>query len=232
MRILLLGKYGQLGWELHRTLSPLGEIVALDFPEIDLTQGNNVRQLVRDIQPTVIVNATAYTAVDRAETEPEIAMAVNSLAPGLLAEEAMTTGSALVHFSTDYVFDGTKGSDYVETDIPNPLGVYGKSKLDGERAIEQVDGCYLILRTSWVYSLRRECFVTKVLEWSRHQPTLRVVSDQASNPTWARMLAEATAQLLSKGITDVAGFLRERRGLYHLAGSGRSSRFMSKGGII
>jgi dTDP-4-dehydrorhamnose reductase len=214
-----------LGWELQRTLATLGEVVALDFPEIDLTQGESVRHLVREIHPQVIVNATAYTAVDRAESEPEIAMAVNSRAPGILAEETATSGAALVHFSTDYVFDGTKDSEYVETDIPNPVCVYGQSKLDGERAIEQVDGNYLILRTSWVYSLRRPSFVTKVLEWSRQQTTLRVVSDQVSNPTWARILAEASAQLLAKGTSDVMGFLGERRGLYHLAGSGHASRY-------
>lgn len=225
MRILLLGKFGQLGWELHRTLAPLGEIVALDYPEIDLTQGDNIRQLVRDTHPKVIVNATAYTAVDRAESEPETAQAVNTQAPGLLAEQAVTVGAALIHYSTDYVFDGTKGSDYIETDIPNPLGVYGQSKLNGERVIEQVGGAYLILRTSWVYSLRRPSFVTKVLDWSRQQTTLRVVSDQVSNPTWARMLAEITALLLSKGAPDIVGFLEERRGIYHLAGSGHASRF-------
>jgi dTDP-4-dehydrorhamnose reductase len=225
MRILLLGKFGQLGWELHRTLSPLGEIVALDYPEIDLTQGESIGQLLRNIHPTVIVNATAYTAVDRAESEPVIAQAVNSQAPGLLAELAETLGAALIHYSTNYVFDGTKGSDYVETDIPNPLGVYGQSKLDGERLIEQVDGAYLILRTCWVYSLRRPSFVTKVLDWSRQQTTLHVVSDQVGNPTWARMLAEITALLLSKGAPDIVGFLEERRGIYHLAGSGRASRY-------
>ena len=225
MRILLLGKFGQLGWELHRTLAPLGEIVALDYPEIDLTQGDNIRQLVRDTHPKVIVNATAYTAVDRAESEPEIAQAVNTQAPGVLAEQAVTLGAALIHYSTDYVFDGTKGSDYIETDIPNPLGVYGQSKLNGERVIEQVGGAYLILRTSWVYSLRRPSFVAKVLDWSRQQTTLRVVSDQVSNPTWARMLAEITALLLSKGAPDIVGFLEERRGIYHLAGSGHASRF-------
>ena len=225
MRILLLGKFGQLGWELHRTLSPLGEIVALDYPEIDLTQGDNICQLVRDTHPKVIVNATAYTAVDRAESEPETAQAVNTQAPGLLAEQAVTVGAALIHYSTDYVFDGTKGSDYIETDIPNPLGVYGQSKLNGERVIEQVGGAYLILRTSWVYSLRRPSFVAKVLDWSRQQTTLRVVSDQVSNPTWARMLAEITALLLSKGAPDIVGFLEERRGIYHLAGSGHASRF-------
>ena len=225
MRILLLGNSGQLGWELHRSLAPVGEVIALDFPQIDLTQAGSLRQIVRDAHAQVIVNATAYTAVDRAETEIETAMAVNALAPGLLAEEAAALGAVLIHYSTDYVFDGAKGSPYQESDFPNPLGVYGCSKLAGEQAVEQAGGISLILRTSWVYSLRRDSFVIKVRQWARQQPTLRVVSDQVSNPTWARMLAEITAQLLAKGGENVTGWLGEGRGgLYHLAGSGHASR--------
>lgn len=224
MRILLLGYIGQLGWELRRTLAPLGELRCLDYPEIDLKQAEGLREAVRGYRPDLVINATAYTAVDRAEAEPEIAMQINARAPGRLAEEAAALGIGLVHYSTDYVFDGAKGEDYRETDPPNPLGVYGRSKLEGERLIQQVGGSYLILRTSWVYSLRRDSFVTKVLGWSRQQPTLRVVSDQVANPTWARMLAEITAQLLAKGAEDLPGWLAERRGLYHLAGSGRASR--------
>ncbi len=225
MRTLLLGKYGQLGWELNRALAPLGQIIALDYPDIDLTRMDEVRKMVRNFQPELIINATAYTAVDRAESETEIAKAINSLAPGLLAEEALALGAGLIHFSTDYVFDGTKGNDYLETDQPNPLGVYGQSKLEGEQAIEAVGGVYLILRTSWVYSLRRDSFVTKVLKWSRQQSTLRIVSDQIGNPTWARMLAEVTAQLLALASKDISGCLREHTGLYHLAGSGSASRY-------
>jgi dTDP-4-dehydrorhamnose reductase len=225
MRLLLLGKFGQLGWELHRALSPLGEVIALDYPEIDLSQPDQIRPLVRQAQPAVIVNATAYTAVDRAESEPELTRAINALAPGILAEEARRLGAALVHFSTDYVFDGATNSPYIETDQPNPLGMYGQSKLEGERAIEATGGAYLILRTSWVYSLRRDSFVTKVLKWSRQQETLLVVSDQVSNPTWARLLAEITAQLLAKARDDSTGWLGERCGLYHLAGNGYGSRY-------
>lgn len=225
MRILLLGKIGQLGWELCRTLAPLGEVYSIDYPDIDLTAAEStVRETVRKNNPNVIVNATAYTAVDRAEDEPEVATLINAVAPGLLAEEALSLGAALIHYSTDYVFDGMKGSEYIETDAPNPLGIYGKSKLEGERSIVQVGGSYLILRTSWVYSLRRESFVTKVLKWSRGQPTLRVVTDQVSNPTWARMLAEITAHLLAIGRNDVVGWIGERHGIYHLAGSGKASR--------
>lgn len=223
-RILLLGKWGQLGWELQRTLAPLGEVSAFDFPEIDLANESQVREIVRSHHPQVIVNATAYTAVDKAESEPEIAMAINARAPGILAEEALRLSAAVIHYSTDYVFDGTKGSEYLESDLPNPLGIYGRSKLGGERAIQAVGGNYLILRTSWVYSLRRESFVTKVLQWSRQQAVLRVVGDQIGNPTWARMLAEATALLLAKGGDGWLDWLKEKRGLYHLAGSGSASR--------
>jgi len=225
MRILLLGKYGQLGWELQRTLTPLGDILALDFPQIDLKQEGSLREPIHDSRPQVILNATAYTAVDQAESEPEIAQVINTHAPWTMAEQAKKIGAALIHYSTDYVFDGTKGSDYLEQDIPNPLNVYGQSKLAGERAIQEVDGSYLILRTSWVYSMRRDSFVTKVLEWSRTQTSLHIVHDQVSNPTWCRMLAEVTAQLLAMASKDVAGWMDERRGIYHLAGRGRASRF-------
>jgi dTDP-4-dehydrorhamnose reductase len=222
--ILLLGKFGQLGWELHRCLAPFGDLTAVDYPEIDLTDIESVDKLVLDIRPDVIVNATAYTAVDRAEDEPELAMAINSQAPRRLAELAHDMGLALIHYSTDYVFDGTKGIPYVETDLPNPLGIYGKSKYAGEIAIEEVGGAYLILRTSWVYSLRRDSFVTKVLGWAREHTSLRIVDDQISNPTWCRMLAEATAMLLTNAGSKPAGWIKERYGLYHLAGSGYASR--------
>jgi dTDP-4-dehydrorhamnose reductase len=224
MRILLFGKHGQLGWELRRSLMPLGEVAAWDYPEIDLKNGACLRQLIQTIHPDVIVNATAYTAVDRAETEQEIAMAINADAVAIMAQEACSIHAALIHYSTDYVFDGAKGSAYDETDAPNPSGVYGKSKLAGEEAITQTDAAYLILRTSWVYSLRRDSFVKKVLQWSRQQRTLRVVSDQVSNPTWARALAETSALLLARGGTTILSWLQERRGLYHLAGSGFASR--------
>jgi dTDP-4-dehydrorhamnose reductase len=221
---MLFGKWGQLGWELQRSLAPLGEVTAVDYPEIDLVNESQVRELVRLHRPQVIVNATAYTAVDRAESEPKIAMAINARAPGFLAEEALRLGAVLIHYSTDYVFDGNKGSEYLESDSPNPLGIYGQSKLDGERAIQAAGGDYLILRTSWVYSLRRDSFVTKVLQWSRQQQVLRVVSDQVSNPTWARMLAGVTSLLLTRGGVRWRDWLSERRGLYHLAGSGYASR--------
>jgi dTDP-4-dehydrorhamnose reductase len=222
--ILLLGKRGQLGWELHRALLPLGKVVALDAPEIDVTDRSAIHRLAQDLRPGAILNATAYTAVDRAESEPELALAVNGSAPGFLAEAAAAIGAALVHISTDYVFDGAKGTPYVETDQPCPLSVYGQSKLAGEQAIAQADGAYIVLRTSWLYSLRRDSFVTKVLGWARQQTSLRVVADQVSNPTWARPFAEAIAQLLAMGGSDVSAWLRECKGIYHLAGDGYTSR--------
>lgn len=227
INILLFGKNGQLGWELHRTLSPLGRLVALDFPDIDLKHEEDLRKVVLEVQPKIIVNAAAYTAVDQAEKEPETAMAINGRAPGILAELAKRIGAALIHYSTDYVFDGTKESPYLETDDPNPLNIYGKSKLFGEQTISEINPVYLILRTSWVYSLRRDSFVTKVLSMSRSQEIFHIVTDQTGSPTWSRMLAETTTLLLAMSYTshDFIGWLKERRGLYHLAGSGSASRF-------
>ena len=224
MRILLLGNTGQLGWELERSLPPLGEVFAIDYPQVDLAHLNEVRTLIRDCRPQVIFNAAAYTAVDRAESEADLAMAINARAPGVLAEEARALGAAIIHYSTDYVFDGMLGKSYSEGDPPNPLNMYGKSKLEGEQAVQQIGGAYLILRTSWVYSLRRDSFVTKVLGWARKQRTLRLVNDQISNPTWCRVLAEASAQLMVNGGEGFVSWLGERSGLYHLAGSGFASR--------
>ena len=224
MRILLIGKTGQLGWELLRTMAPLGDVVVVDYPEIDLSDENSARDWVRRVQPQVIVNAAAYTAVDRAEDEPELAMAINGTAPGVLAEEARSLGAALVHYSTDYVFDGTKGEAYIESDTPNPLSVYGLSKSAGDQNVQQVGGANLIFRTAWVYSLRQGGFVQKVLGWARQNETLRIVSDQVGSPTWARMLAEVTAQVLAMGGANPADWVAERRGLYHLGGDGAVSR--------
>lgn len=226
MKILLLGNTGQLGWELERTLATLGEVCAYDFPRLDLTKNADTRALIRSAAPFhVIVNATAYTAVDKAESEPDLAHAINATGPEIMAEEAQAHGAALIHFSTDFVFDGLQRQPYVETDAPGPLGVYGKTKLEGELAVERTGGAYLILRTAWVYSLRRESFVTKVLKWSRQNETLKMVTDQVRSPTWARLLAEATAQVLSLAGKHTIPWLAERKGLYHLAGSGQASMF-------
>jgi len=225
VKILLLGKTGQLGWELERTLASLGEVVALDFPEVNLLDEPSTRQAVRRAVPQVIVNATGYTAVDKAENEPEKAAAINARAPAVLAEEAQALGVALIHYSTDYVFDGLKGSPYVETDPANPLGVYARTKLEGEQAVQQSGGAFLILRLSWMYSLRRDSFVTKVLGWARQQRSLRMVTDQIGNPIWARTAAEATAQLLAMGCADIVPWLTERSGLYHFVGPDHVSRY-------
>jgi dTDP-4-dehydrorhamnose reductase len=221
MNLLLLGNTGQLGWELQRTLQPLGGVVALDYPEVNMAKAASIRMAVQECRPEVIVNATAYTAVDKAENEPELAEAINGFGPGVLAEEARKLNALLIHYSTDYVFDGAKGTPYGEVDLPRPINVYGKSKLKGEKAIQSGTGDHLIFRTAWVYSLRRDSFVTKVLGWAREKELLRIVDDQVSNPTWARMLAEVTAQILARG----PGYLRERAGLYHLAGGGYASRY-------
>ncbi|NLE93659.1 MAG: dTDP-4-dehydrorhamnose reductase [Chloroflexi bacterium] len=224
-KILQIGTKGQLGWELLRTCAPLGEVVALDYPDVDLSNSTGLRELVKSVKPDIIINAAAYTNVDKAESEPELARAINANGPGILAEESKKINAVLVHYSTDYVFDGKKGSPYVETDTPNPLSVYGQTKLEGEQAIE-ASGCVnLVLRTSWVYSMRQGGFVTKVLKWARTQEVMRVVDDQISSPTSARMLSEITALILAQGRDDVFDYLREKGGLYHCAGSGSCSRY-------
>lgn len=220
MKILLFGALGQLGTELQNTLAPLGEIEAYDIHNLNLENAGAVRETIRSVNPHVIVNASAYTAVDLAESESQKAFHVNADIPALFVEEAARIDSYLIHYSTDYVFDGTKGTPYLEDDPTNPLGVYGSSKLAGEQAIKAGKAHYLILRTAWVYSRNRNSFVTKVLEWARKQEVLKVVNDQVSNPTWARTLATVTAQLLSKGFDC----LIERQGLYHVAGDGYASR--------
>jgi dTDP-4-dehydrorhamnose reductase len=199
MRIVLFGKNGQVGWELKRTLAPLGEVIALDQPEVDFTDLQGLRGIVRDRKPDLIVNAAAYTAVDRAEGEPELAMIVNGIAPGVLAEEAKKLNAGLVHYSTDYVFDGTKREPYTEEDKPNPINIYGQTKLAGDRAI-QGSGCdYLILRTSWVYGARGKNFFLTMLRLAREREEIRVVDDQIGCPTWSRSIAKATGEILMRG---------------------------------
>lgn len=223
MRILLFGKYGQLGWELHRSLLTLGDLTVLDFPEVDFNAPQTLPEIVRAAKPDVIINAVAYTNVDKAESEPDVARRINADAVGEIAREAKKLGALLIHYSTDYVFDGTKGSPYIETDAPNPLNVYGKTKLAGEEAAA-LAGKALTFRTSWVYSNRTGGFVNKVLEWAKTKSELRIVDDQIGSPTWARMLADATAQVLARHSLD-AGWLDDRLGIYHLAGAGSVSRY-------
>lgn len=223
-KILQIGTKGQLGFELLRTCAPLGEVVALDYPEVDLADRAGLRELVRRVNPDIIINAAAYTNVDKAESEPEKTRAINAIGPGVLAEEARKINAVLVHYSTDYVFDGTKGSPYVETDTPNPLSVYGHSKLEGEQAIA-ASGCVnFILRSSWIYS-KRSGFVAKVLEWARTQDVIRIVDDQISSPTPAGLMAEITADLISKAEANADGWMLKNSGIYHCACGGCCSRY-------
>jgi dTDP-4-dehydrorhamnose reductase len=224
-RILLLGNTGQLGWELHRSLAPLGDVFAWDQPQLDLTRPEAVREIIRSHRPDLVVNATAYTAVDKAESEPELARSINADAPGVMAEEAYRIGAALIHYSTDFVFNGQTDRPYTEADDPDPLSVYGATKLQGEEAVRAVGGAYVILRTSWVYSLRRRSFTTQVMEWARNRRVVRVASDQVGSPTWCRMLAETTAHLVARLGGAPRDSLGERAGVYHLAGSGAASRY-------
>ena len=224
-RILLVGKNGQVGWELQRTLAPLGEVVALDRQSMDLTRADSIRRVIRDNCPDLIVNAAAYTAVDKAESEVDMAMAINGTAPGIMAEEMQRLGGALVHYSTDYVFDGAKTQPYVEDDPVNPLCAYGASKLAGERAIQAVGVPHLIFRTSWVYGARGKNFLLTMLRLSKEREELRVVADQIGAPTWSGMIAEMTGQALACCAAPQGMALSEVSGIYHLTGAGAISWF-------
>ena len=219
MKILLTGCGGQLGRELKRSLACLGEVVACNQRQLDLAQADALRAAVRAMAPAVIVNAAAYTAVDKAEAEPVAADAINAVAPGILAEEAKRLGALLIHYSTDYVFDGSRTTAYTEDDSPAPLSAYGRSKLGGEQAIAASGVRHLIFRTSWVYGLHGANFMKTMLrlgrEWDELRAPLRVVGDQIGAPTWTRHLADATAQILAR--RDAPG------GLYHLAAAGETS---------
>ena len=226
LRILVTGARGQVGWELQRALAPLGAVTAIDHAEMDLTRPDAIREYVRTLKPGLIVNPAAYTAVDRAESEPELCAAVNATAPGVLAEEAARLGVAIVHYSTDYVFDGTKQAAYVESDTPNPLGVYGRTKLEGELAVAAPGAPHLVLRTSWVYGRRGKNFLLTMLALARKREELRVVCDQVGAPTWSRGLAAATAAILAPLARDERGIaeaVRAVSGTYHLTSSGCTS---------
>jgi dTDP-4-dehydrorhamnose reductase len=235
-RILVTGANGQIGWELLRCLQPLGEIVATTSQAgttqraLNLADPDAIRAIVRELRPQLIVNAAAYTAVDQAEDDVDLAMAINAVAPGVLAEEAKRCGAALVHYSTDYVFDGSKTGAYQEEDLPNPLSAYGRSKLAGEQAIQQVGVAHLILRTSWVYGARGKNFLRTILRLARERPELNVVDDQIGTPNWSRLLAEATALALATQLRGVGKKwdaelerLRDVSGLYHLSAGGATS---------
>jgi dTDP-4-dehydrorhamnose reductase len=221
MKILLIGKNGQVGWELRRTLAPLAEVVAVDYPEINFTDPPALRQLVAGLRPDAVVNAAAYTAVDKAETETELCRQVNAVAPGILAEEAKKAGALMVHYSTDYIFDGTKSSPYIETDAPNPLGAYGRTKLEGDRAVMAAGADHLIFRLCWVYGARGQNFMLTMQRLAREREQLRVVGDQFGCPTWSRMIAAATALALQQVLAraDRSAY----NGAYHLAAGGQAN---------
>lgn len=219
--ILLVGSAGQLGSELARVLPAHGKLLALDHAALDLGDADAIVSVVRDARPQLIVNAAAYTAVDGAESEPDRAVAINARAPGILAEEARRTGAVLIHYSTDYVFDGECDTAYDENSTPRPINVYGRSKLEGERAIEASGGASLVLRTSWIYGQSGQNFLTTMKKLGAERDELRVVADQIGTPNWTRSLAEATAAIVGRG----GDFLAERAGLYHLSGGGSTSWF-------
>lgn len=225
-KILLTGKNGQIGWELQRTLAPLGEVIAVGRREVDLADPDSVRKIVREVRPGLIVNAAAYTAVDRAESEPDLAMAVNGVAPGVMAEEAKRLAAVMIHYSTDYVFDGARERPYLEDDAPSPLNVYGKTKLAGEQAIRATGAPYLILRTSWVYGARGNNFLLTVLRLAREKSELEIVDDQIGAPTWARLLAEVTSQIVAPQASPLcrqAVPIPEVSGIYHAVPAGSTS---------
>jgi dTDP-4-dehydrorhamnose reductase len=222
MKILLFGKNGQVGWELQRSLAPLGDIVALDFDSQDLcgdfSKPEGLAQTIRAVAPDVIVNAAAHTAVDKAESEPELVRTLNALAPGVLAQEARNMDAMLVHYSTDYVFDGAGNKPWVETDATAPLSVYGATKLEGEQLIQQ-SGCkYLIFRTSWVYAARGGNFAKTMLRLAAERDSLSVINDQIGAPTGADLLADITAHVIR-----ATGRQPELCGLYHLVAGGETS---------
>jgi dTDP-4-dehydrorhamnose reductase len=222
MRLMVTGANGQVGWELSRSLAALGEVVALDRRQCDLSRPDQLPTLISGLKPDVIVNAAAYTAVDEAEREENLATMVNGTAVAVIAKEARRTGALLVHYSTDYVFDGLKDSPYAEDDPPHPLNAYGRSKLKGEIAVQQAGGSYLILRTSWVYGARGRNFLRTMLRLLREREELRIVADQVGGPTSAAQVARATAVV-------IAAAMRERAdgqfasGLFHVTASGATS---------
>ena len=222
MRLLVTGANGQVGWELRRTLAPLGEVLALDRAACDLTRPAQAARAVRDAKPDIIVNAAAYTAVDKAETEEPLATLINGAAVGEIAIAARKLDALFIHFSTDYVFDGKKQAPYSEDDPPHPLNAYGRSKLAGERAIASSGGSYLVLRTSWIYSDRGHNFLRTILRLAAERDELRIVADQIGAPTWARQLAEVTALVAGKAAGEKAAGVFAS-GLFHLTAGGATS---------
>ncbi|AUG05313.1 dTDP-4-dehydrorhamnose reductase [Pseudomonas sp. S09G 359] len=221
MKILITGLHGQVSQALQQQLQGLGELIVLGRDQLDLANTDQIRQQVRAHCPDLIINAAAHTAVDQAESEPDAAFAINAIGPGILAEEAKALGIPLIHYSTDYVFDGSKPAPYTEADMPNPLGVYGQSKLAGEQAIAAVGGKYLILRTSWVYSSHGKNFLLTMQRLLQEKPHMRIVADQIGAPTWAGTIANSTRALIERWQVGAAG----EWGVYHLTAQGETSWF-------
>lgn len=231
-RVLLIGPTGQVGWELLHCVQPLGQVFAVgrnhtEQPTqayLDLTDPDSIRSVVREVKPQIILNAAAYTAVDKAEQEFDLAYQINGAAPGILAEEAKQLGAILVHYSTDYVFDGTKNEPYCEEDAVNPMNVYGASKLEGEKAIQAVGGNYFIFRTAWVYGSRGKNFLLTIQRLAKERSELRIVADQIGAPTWCRTIANATVHILAQLLSPLnKSNIQDLSGIYHLTCAGEVS---------
>ena len=225
MKILLTGKTGQIGEELNNIIGDLGDLITVDKEQLDLSKPNSIEPVILDIKPDIIINPAAYTAVDKAEEEPDLAMTVNALAPGLLAKAARKVGAGLIHYSTDFVFDGCSEIPYKEEDPPNPLNVYGKTKLAGEKAIAEVGVPFLIIRTSWVYSLHGKNFLRTIKKLAEEKDIIRVVDDQIGAPTWARSVALKTHQILKQCLNKKWLETKDPSlsGIFHLTCQGKTS---------
>ena len=227
MKILLTGKNGQVGWDLNRSLAKLGTVFAMGRDQMDLSKPETLGQVIQEIRPDIIVNAAAYTAVDKAESEPELAMTVNGIAPGVLAEEAQKIGAGMIHYSTDYVFDGKATLPYKEENPTFPLSVYGKSKLAGEKAVGQAGIDHIIIRTGWVYSLRGSNFLLTMQKLAQNRKQIKVVDDQAGGPTWSRSIAEGTAHILKQNLKGDATTSKEfsHSGTFNMSCGGETNWF-------
>ena len=225
MKILLTGKTGQIGEELNNIVGDLGNLITVDKEQLDLSKPNSIEPVILDIKPDIIINSAAYTAVDKAEQEPDLAMTVNALAPGLLAKAARKVGAGLIHYSTDYVFDGCSEIPYKEEDPTNPLNVYGKTKLAGEKAIAEVGVPFLIIRTSWVYSLHGKNFLRTIKKLAEEKDIIQVVDDQIGAPTWARSVALKTHQILKQCLNKKWLETKDSNlsGIFHMTSQGETS---------